>query len=81
MKVDDQTTNTTRRPGDGRGTRLDIHGLRAVAVFMVVAFHAGPPAPGGFVGVGVFIVMSGLVITAMLKREWDATRRIRLAGY
>ena len=53
--------------------RRDIQGLRALAVLMVVAFHAGLPVPGGFVGVDVFFVISGFVITGMLRREWQAT--------
>ena len=56
--------------------RRDIQGLRAIAVVMVVAFHAGLPVPGGFVGVDVFFVISGFVNTAMLHREWEKTRRI-----
>lgn len=64
-----------------RNRRLDIQGLRAVAVLMVVAFHAGLPVPGGFVGVDVFFVISGFVITAMLMREWEATGRIRLGRF
>ena len=59
------------------GRRLDIQGLRAVAVLMVVCFHAGLPVPGGFVGVDVFFVISGFVITAMLHREWLKNGRIR----
>jgi peptidoglycan/LPS O-acetylase OafA/YrhL len=43
---------------------------------MVVAFHAGLPVPGGFVGVDVFFVISGFVITAMLHRERIKTGRI-----
>jgi len=50
-----------------------IQGLRAVAVLVVVAFHAGLPVPGGFIGVDVFFVISGFVITAMLGREFKRT--------
>lgn len=58
--------------------RLDIQGLRAIAVLIVVAFHAGLPIPGGFVGVDVFFVISGFVITLMLNREWSTNGRISL---
>ena len=61
--------------------RPDIQGLRAVAVLMVVAFHAGLPVPGGFVGVDVFFVISGFVITAMLHREWLNHGRIRFRDF
>ena len=61
--------------------RLDIQGLRAVAVLMVVAFHAGLPTPGGFVGVDVFFVISGFVITSMLMRELAAEGHIRLGRF
>ena len=52
-----------------------------MAVLIVVAFHAGFPLPGGFVGVDVFFVISGYVITAMLQREWTATGSIGLAKF
>ena len=61
--------------------RRDIQGLRAIAVVMVVAFHAGLPVPGGFVGVDVFFVISGFVITSMLHREWAKNGRIRFRTF
>lgn len=62
--------------GIGVSRRPDIQGLRAIAVIMVVAYHAGLRVPGGFVGVDVFFVISGFVITQMLRREWTASGRI-----
>ena len=69
------------RSAAGSSRRLDIQGLRALAVLMVVAFHAGLPVPGGFVGVDVFFVISGFVITGMLLREREATGRIRFGAF
>ena len=68
------TTARSSQPSANR--RADIQGLRAIAVLMVVVFHAGAPVPGGFVGVDVFFVISGFVITAMLHRELASTGRI-----
>jgi peptidoglycan/LPS O-acetylase OafA/YrhL len=53
-----------------REIRGDIQGLRAVAVTVVIAAHAGLSVmPGGFVGVDVFFVISGYLISALLFRE------------
>lgn len=55
------------------GYRTDIDGLRAVAVLGVVWFHAFPKAlPGGFIGVDVFLVISGYLIAGILFRELEA---------
>lgn len=52
------------------GFRGDIEGLRAVAILLVIAAHAGVPClAGGFVGVDVFFVLSGFLITGLLNRE------------
>ena len=57
--------------------RPDIEGLRAVAILVVVACHAGVPwLNGGFIGVDVFFVLSGYLITGLLVKELSATSRI-----
>jgi len=71
---------TTPSPSAGV-LRRDIQGLRAVAVVAVIVFHLGAPLPGGFVGVDIFFVVSGFVITAMLMRELDRTGRIDLRAF
>ena len=71
---------TTPSPSAGV-LRRDIQGLRAVAVIAVIVFHLGAPLPGGFVGVDIFFVVSGFVITAMLMRELDRTGRIDLRAF
>lgn len=61
--------------------RADIQGLRALAVILVVAFHAGLPLSGGYVGVDVFFVISGFVITGMLSAERDQAGTISLRTF
>jgi peptidoglycan/LPS O-acetylase OafA/YrhL len=62
--------------------RPDIDGLRAIAVMLVVFFHAFPEAmPGGFIGVDIFFVISGFLITGIVVRELDQKRFSLLAFY
>ena len=62
--------------------RPDIDGLRAIAVMLVVLFHAFPEAmPGGFVGVDIFFVISGFLITGIIARELDLERFSLLGFY
>jgi len=66
----------------GRRFRPDIEGLRGVAVLLVVLFHAWPELlGGGFIGVDVFFVISGFLITGLLYRELGATGRISFSGF
>lgn len=52
--------------------RPEIDGLRALAVTIVVLFHAGLGFSGGFVGVDIFFVISGFLITSLLLKDLDA---------
>ncbi|WP_430783949.1 acyltransferase family protein [Actinoplanes sp. G11-F43] len=80
-------TLTRRRPRPAPGAaprayRGDIEGLRAVAVLLVVLAHVGVPGlAGGFLGVDVFFVVSGFLITGLLRRELETTGRLDLARF
>ncbi|NYI40980.1 acyltransferase family protein [Demequina lutea] len=82
----DAATETS--PGDSVTTRArgrfrpDVEALRALAITLVLLFHAGVTfVPGGFVGVDVFFVISGFLITGLLVRELEGSGRIRLANF
>lgn len=67
---------------DKEGFRPDIEGLRAVAVTLVLLYHAAVPGfGGGFVGVDVFFVLSGFLISGLLLRELETTGSISLASF
>jgi peptidoglycan/LPS O-acetylase OafA/YrhL len=63
-------------PASGHQRRLDIEGLRAIAVVAVVLDHLIQWPRGGFVGVDIFFVISGYLISGILLREATATGRI-----
>ena len=83
-----QTTNR-RATGsrDKENFRPDIEGLRGVAVLLVVFFHAGLlsnaplQVPGGFIGVDLFFVVSGFLITGLLIRERERTGRVSFSKF
>jgi peptidoglycan/LPS O-acetylase OafA/YrhL len=78
-------TRPDRPPADRaghRGFRPDIEGLRALAVLAVLAFHAAVPhLAGGFVGVDLFFVISGFLITGLLLDEHRRTGRISFGEF
>jgi len=67
---------------EDRAFRPDVEGLRAIAVLLVVLYHAGWSwVSGGYVGVDVFFVISGFVITGVLLRERTASNRTSLLAF
>lgn len=61
--------------------RREVDGLRAIAVLSIVLYHAGIAPRAGFVGVDIFFVISGYLITALLLREHISTGRIDLLAF
>ncbi|CAN5292895.1 acyltransferase family protein [soil metagenome] len=69
----------TRAPGF---RVIGLDGVRAIAVVLVMLFHLSPGAVvGGYLGVDIFFVVSGFLITELLVRERDAAGRISLRGF
>ena len=66
----------------GRGYASGLDGIRALAVAAVIGYHAGVPGlGGGFLGVDLFFVVSGYLVTGLLQREHDRTGRIDLRSF
>jgi peptidoglycan/LPS O-acetylase OafA/YrhL len=72
----------TTTPPRSTAFRRDIQGIRAVAVLLVIVNHIAPGRlPGGYVGVDVFFVVSGYLITSLLVAEADRSERISLPDF
>lgn len=77
-----RTVESPPQPPKNTKWRGDIQGLRGVAVLAIVLYHADPSLlRGGYIGVDVFYVISGFLITGMLIRELDQTGRISLRRF
>src|SRR5438874_2564773 len=71
-----------RQPARSLGYQPALDGLRAVAVLAVFGFHAtSSGVPGGYVGVDLFFVLSGFLITSLLLEERVRTGRVRLSWF
>jgi peptidoglycan/LPS O-acetylase OafA/YrhL len=70
-------------PGRARNERIEgLDGLRALAIVAVLVFHLNAPwLPGGFLGVDVFFVVSGFLITTLLVREHEQTGTIAFSQF
>jgi peptidoglycan/LPS O-acetylase OafA/YrhL len=72
----------TCRVTDRSGIRADIQGMRALAVGSVLLYHLSPPAlPGGYVGVDIFFVISGFLITSLLVRQAKRDGNVRFLDF
>ncbi|HTT31377.1 MAG TPA: acyltransferase family protein [Solirubrobacteraceae bacterium] len=83
------TERWTTRSGDHHGRRrvelshyAGLDGVRGIAVAAVLLYHGGVAwADGGFLGVEVFFVLSGFLITSLLLAEWQRSSRISLGAF
>jgi peptidoglycan/LPS O-acetylase OafA/YrhL len=70
-------TTESKKPDQQSGFRPDVEGLRAVAILLVILYHAHVPGfGGGYIGVDVFFALSGYLITGILAREFRERGRI-----
>lgn len=77
-----EATAPTRRTRRSTAVRPEIQALRALAVMLVLLYHLWPNRlPGGFVGVDVFFVISGFLITSHLVRELHRTGTVAVATF
>ena len=86
MKTTETTSAARSRADTGAGGLLPyrpaLDGVRAIAVIAVFAYHLGlPMARGGFLGVDIFFVLSGYLITSLLLIEHDRTGHIDLLRF
>jgi len=77
-----QTPRQDEAGKSAAGYRPHLDGVRALAVILVILFHLGYAwMPGGFIGVDVFFVLSGYLITGLLLREISKRGRVNLVNF
>ena len=76
------TGNEAGTPPGDRKFRPDVQGMRAIAILLALVYHADVPGfEGGYVGIEVFFVISGFVITGLLLREREGTGHTSLRSF
>ncbi|HYY43243.1 MAG TPA: acyltransferase, partial [Pyrinomonadaceae bacterium] len=67
----------------GLGHRPELDGLRGISILLILYYHfkLSQQLPGGFLGVDIFFVLSGFLITSLLVEEWTGTGRISLRQF
>ena len=86
MSIGDDRSARGAAPGDEVSAetafRGDIEGLRGIAIALVLLYHASVPLfHGGYVGVDVFFVVSGFLITGLIARELTSTGTLSLPAF
>ncbi|NQX11637.1 acyltransferase [Microbacteriaceae bacterium VKM Ac-2855] len=81
MKSPRRRSRTAPAAPAAKNIRLDIQGLRAIAVSVVILDHLMGYPTGGFVGVDIFFVLSGFLITGLLLREFQRSGTISFTGF
>ena len=80
-QAEQDAVKTSQRTGDAR-FRPDLEGLRGLAILLVLVCHARlPGGEAGFIGVDVFFVLSGFLITGLLVEDGERTGRIHLGAF
>ncbi len=82
LSVSDRQPHVSPPASAGSAFRPDIEGLRAIAILEIVAYHARVPrASGGYIGVDIFFVLSGFLITGLMVREIEQTGGLDLTRF
>ena len=72
---------TIATPAFKLGHRSELDGVRGISILLVLFLHLGIGLPGGFLGVDIFFVLSGFLITSLLVEEWDHKGSISLKAF
>ena len=80
-QIDRPAESIPRGPESRLGYRPELDGLRGIAILLVMAFHLGGWPRGGELGVDLFFVLSGFLITTLLLEEWDARGSVSLRQF